>query len=130
MEEKKEYLKGYRRAKEEAEAITCSIQELKRDMELPAIENERSGKVQREQDKSRLKKLEQRLEDKKWEALNLHVEIEGSVMDMDAEAERSLLRYRYIAGMKWEDICDKMGYSWRQIHYLHNKALEHFQKTA
>lgn len=37
---------------------------------------------------------------------------------------RCLLRYKYIQGMTWEEICVEMDYSWRQIHRLHSKALE------
>jgi hypothetical protein len=34
-----------------------------------------------------------------------------------------LLRYRYINNMKFEEIAVKMGYCWKQIHRLHNNAL-------
>lgn len=37
---------------------------------------------------------------------------------------RTLMRYRYIEGLKWEEICVKMGYCWRQIHRLHSEALQ------
>lgn len=37
---------------------------------------------------------------------------------------RTLMRYRYIDGLKWEEICVKMGYCWRQIHRLHSDALQ------
>lgn len=38
--------------------------------------------------------------------------------------ERMLMRYRYLDGLKWEEVCVKMGYSWRQTHRAHAKALE------
>ncbi len=34
-----------------------------------------------------------------------------------------LVEYRYIDNMRWEEICTKMHYSWRQVHYMHVKAL-------
>ena len=34
-----------------------------------------------------------------------------------------LVEYRYIDNMRWEEICTKMYYSWRQVHYMHVKAL-------
>lgn len=37
--------------------------------------------------------------------------------------ERQILRYRYVDGLRWEKICEKMNYSWSQIHRYHNKAL-------
>jgi DNA-directed RNA polymerase specialized sigma subunit len=46
---------------------------------------------------------------------------------MEDENEKDVLTYRYLRGMKWEDIAVKMGYSWRRIHYIHSKALENFR---
>lgn len=49
--------------------------------------------------------------------------VETAITALDPVA-RTLLRYRYIDGMKWEDICVKMNYSWRQTHRLHGEALK------
>ncbi|WP_051171813.1 hypothetical protein [Sporomusa ovata] len=35
-----------------------------------------------------------------------------------------LLELRYLRYESWEDIAEKMNYSWRNIHYLHAKALK------
>ena len=37
--------------------------------------------------------------------------------------ERKLMRHRYIEGLDWEEVCVAIGYSWRQTHRLHGKAL-------
>ena len=37
---------------------------------------------------------------------------------------RTLMRYRYIDGLKWEEICVKMSYCWRQVHRKHSEALQ------
>ncbi len=37
---------------------------------------------------------------------------------------RRLMRYRYIDGMRWEEVCVAVGYSWRQTHNIHAKALD------
>lgn len=50
------------------------------------------------------------------------LEIERAIEAMDPDA-RTLLRYRYIDGLKWEEICVKMNYSWRSVHRLHAAAL-------
>lgn len=42
--------------------------------------------------------------------------------------ERMLLRYRYLDGLAWEEVCVKMNYSWRQTHRLHSKALEELKR--
>lgn len=38
--------------------------------------------------------------------------------------EKILMRLRYIRGLRWEDICQEMHYSWKQIHRIHAAALE------
>ena len=41
--------------------------------------------------------------------------------------ERMLMRYRYIDGLKWEEICVKMNYGWSQIHVIHAHALRELE---
>jgi len=38
--------------------------------------------------------------------------------------ERAVMRYRYIQGIEWEEICVKMRYSWQHIHRIHKNILE------
>lgn len=38
--------------------------------------------------------------------------------------ERKLMRLRYIDGLRWEDVCEKMCYSWMQTHNIHSRALD------
>lgn len=49
--------------------------------------------------------------------------IEAAIKSLDPTA-RLLCRYRYIDGLKWEEISVRMNYSWRQVHNLHRRALE------
>lgn len=44
------------------------------------------------------------------------------------EREKLLMRLRYIDNLKWEEICVKMNYSWRQMHRLHSDSLKRLQK--
>jgi DNA-directed RNA polymerase specialized sigma24 family protein len=37
---------------------------------------------------------------------------------------RKLMRHRYIEGLPWEEVCVAVGYSWRQTHNIHAKALD------
>jgi hypothetical protein len=38
--------------------------------------------------------------------------------------QREVLEHRYLLGKKWEQICVDMHYEWRQVHYLHSRALK------
>lgn len=40
------------------------------------------------------------------------------------EREKRLLTLKYIEGMTWEEVAVDMDYCWRQIHYIHSKALK------
>lgn len=54
-------------------------------------------------------------------------EIKDRIEQLENEDEKDVLLYRYIKLMKWEDICTKMKYSWKQIHRIHSNALIHFK---
>ena len=37
--------------------------------------------------------------------------------------ERTLMRLRYIEGLSWQEVCDRIHYSWQQTHRIHANAL-------
>lgn len=37
---------------------------------------------------------------------------------------RALLRFYYVDGLTWDKVCEKMHYSWTQVHRIHGRALE------
>ena len=50
-------------------------------------------------------------------------EVEDLIAVLDDPVERRLMRCRYIEGKVWEEVCVDLGYSWRQTHRLHGRAL-------
>lgn len=50
-------------------------------------------------------------------------EIENLIDGLEP-GERRLMRCRYIDGMTWEEVCVRIGYSWRQTHNIHARILE------
>jgi DNA-directed RNA polymerase specialized sigma subunit len=52
-------------------------------------------------------------------------EVWNAINELDNAKEKEVLSYRYIRGMNWEQICDKIGKSWSHTHRIHNKALDH-----
>lgn len=44
-------------------------------------------------------------------------------IDTLGQQERMLMRYRYLDGLSWEEVCAAMHYSWRQVHRIHASAL-------
>lgn len=46
-----------------------------------------------------------------------------------AENYRNILRYKYLCGMKWQEVADKMGYSLRHTTKMHGWALVEYEKV-
>lgn len=44
--------------------------------------------------------------------------------------EQNVLSQYYINGLKWEEVCVKVGYSWTQVHRIHSSALQHLAGKA
>ena len=51
------------------------------------------------------------------------LEIEKAIETLPS-TERTIIRLYYIAGMKWEEVCVSIGYSWKQVHRIHGRALD------
>lgn len=67
-----------------------------------------------------LRELYERKRDEISEAM---LAIENAIEGLEP-VERTLLRYRYIYGMTWEQVSVAMNYSWRQTHKIHARALD------
>jgi len=71
----------------------------------------------------RAAKLYTRLLMKKYELIVALEEIEDAIDKLEP-IHRRLIREYYINGLKWEQVCDKIGYAWAQTHRLHREALK------
>lgn len=127
-EKKKEYLNRYRQAVRKYNSLQEQEKQLRSQMDGPkAIEYSDMPKAHKQTDLSdymvRLERILDRIANEKNEMQKIQLEIEEKIIDvMDGEQSR-ILYLRYIQFMKWEDICVEMGYSWRQVHNIHSKAL-------
>ena len=55
--------------------------------------------------------------------MNEEKEIEKFIDSLEDSRERVIMRYRYISGLEWEEVCVKAHYSWKHTHRLHSDAL-------
>lgn len=129
---KKEYLRKYLEAKRMQEVLEREIDELRLDRMIPGSPaqdgmphgsggGDLSGYV------ARLDELDRKLRAQMYKKIQLRAEITEKIDAMSDETESLLLRLRYIHGLKWEEVTAKMDYSWRAVHKIHSKALEHFK---
>jgi DNA-directed RNA polymerase specialized sigma24 family protein len=56
------------------------------------------------------------------------IRIETAIQSLSDSVERAVLGYRYIDGLTWEQICIKMNYSYRNVHYVHSSALKNISE--
>lgn len=55
------------------------------------------------------------------------LEIEQAIEPL-APTERTLIRLHYFKDLTWEQVAVEMGYTWRHVHRIHGKALDHLQR--
>ena len=54
-----------------------------------------------------------------------YIYIESCINQLEDPDERRILKWRYLSGLRWEKVCDKVGLQWAQTHRKHQDALRH-----
>ena len=132
-EQKKEYLKSYRRAIKREQDILDEIQRLRLDKMFPSVINDGMPHGSSHSDLSDyaaiLDEQIELLKEERLEKVRCYQKIERQIRQMENEDEQEVLRLRYILGMKWEEVAVKVDYSWKQTHRIHSSALQNFKMT-
>ena len=55
------------------------------------------------------------------------IHIEKVIALLSDPVERAIIGYKYIDGLKWEQICVKINYGWERTHYYHSRALQNIK---
>lgn len=128
---KKEYLLGFQKISRQLARLENELAEIRLNKYCPSCTSDgmphASGCSDLSSYMAKVDELEKKILKKKYNRLQKQQEIRNRIERMEDENEKDVLTYRYLRGMKWEDIAVKMGYSWRRIHYIHSKALENFR---
>lgn len=129
---KKEYLRRYGEAVRAEKQIEEEIRQLRLDTMMPAVVNDGMphGSSSGSDLSGYVAKVDAMIEDLKQQMearINIRREIIEKIEEMENETEKLILRYRYIHLLKWEEIAVKMDYSWKGIHKVHGRALQHFK---
>lgn len=128
LNEVKKELSGYRAAKRELHQIEQQIAILEAELyglKSPLLDGMPKGAggdsvlISRIVDRQNLLNLYQK---QKIELIQVQTKIETRIFDLES-IERQICRYRYLDGLRWEKICERMNYSWSQVHRYHNNAL-------
>lgn len=125
----KERLRNYQDIKKERKQLREKLDEIEAALYYPKIQqltgmpsNHAEGNPQEDLSLHHIE-LQERYKAKMEELAAEQLAIEEAIESLDAN-KRMLLRYRYIDGLKWEEVCIRMNYSWTQTHYHHGEALK------
>ena len=119
VEEKKKQLENYRAAFKDLMRLTKDYHRLiKLEEIIGPADNSFAGDAKKEivEEKVRLFKAASRLLKEKWK-------IEREIEELSNGTYALLLKYRYLEGFTWEEIAEQLNYSFRSVHYMHNRAL-------
>ena len=71
----------------------------------------------------KVEELEEKINQAIDELADIRMEIEAVLGQLEDDTLRELMEYRYIDGLAWEQVAEKMHYSWRHTCRLHGEAL-------
>ena len=123
----KEFLQNHLTKLEEAKGLEFEIQQMYQTLKSPIItgmpavhspDTDKLGNVLWKIQEKEIKYLA-----KLDVILNEEKDIEKVIDALKDSRERTIMRYRYISGLKWEEVCVKAHYSWQHTHRLHAQAL-------
>jgi len=130
-EQKKEYLKGYRSHVRRINRIETELAELRAMRSSMSASNDGmphgSGQSDLSGYAAELDHLERSLIKERYERVKTYKDIAIRIKKLKSENEKDVLFYRYIAGLAWWEIAEKMSFSERQILRIHGKARAHFR---
>lgn len=129
-EEKKEYLKQYQKHVRKIHRINSEIAELRSMKISPSVVNDGMPHGSNQSDMSgyaaELDRMIRELIEERYKRIKAYQEIVSSIKRLKSENEKDVLFYRYIRGLDWWEIAEKMRYGERHIYKIHGKALTNF----
>lgn len=128
---KKEYLRQYQKHVRRIHRINFEIAELRSMKISPSVVNDGmphgSGQSDMSGYAAELDRMIRDLIKERYKRTKAYQEIVQSIKKLRSENEKDVLFYRYIIGLDWWEIAEKMRYSERWIHKIHGKALANYE---
>lgn len=131
---KKEFLNSYQVAKRDVIRLEQQLAELRINKLSPSCQigdglphahniTDLSGYA------ARVDELESDITTARYKRIEVYEQVRDHIEAMEDEREKLLLTYRYIRGMKWEEIAVKMDLTWRHTLRIHGSALKNFMMS-
>ena len=132
-ERKKEYLRGYRTNRRRVNRIDGEVKELRelaesvKATDYSGMPHGSGNQKDLSDELARIDTLEKRLEQEREKCVESYISIENLIKSVKNEDENEVLFYRYVKGLRWWEIAEKMDCSERWVHKLHGRALGHLK---
>ena len=131
-EKKKEYLRQYTVHVRRVHRLTEEIAELRElKMSASAVANDGMPRGSDKSDLSgyvsKIDEMIRSLKNERGKRIMKFNDITRRIKTLENKNEDDVLFYRYIRGMAFWEIAEKMMFSERHIHRIHGKALEHLR---
>lgn len=130
-EQKKEYLKGYCNHVRRINRIETELAELRAMRISVSVDNDGmphgSGQSDLSGYAAELDRQERALIKERYDRIKTYKDIASRIKKLKSENEKDVLFYRYISGLAWWEIAEKMNYTERWVLKIHGKALVHFE---
>lgn len=126
---KKEYLNGYRKAVRRIRRIDEELEELQELAKSVKVTDysgmPHGGGTSKDlsDELARIDSLKRKLEREKEQGVESYISIEKCIGEVEDEEENDVLFYRYVKGLRWWEIAEKMECTERWVHKLHGRAL-------
>ena len=124
-----EELQAVRHTEQRMRALEIQLGAINRDLHSEAIQICESGDAM-----PRISKYLQECREelnREWdELIDSRNKVKQVINQITDGQYRDVLNLRYINALPWEQIAVELGYSWRQVHRLHKKAIAEFEKMA
>lgn len=132
-EKKKAFLRRYRECERREQEILEEIQRLRMDKMFPSVVNDGMPKGSQQSDLSdyvaAIERQIGRLKRERLKKVRTREQIDLAIRRMENPAEQRVLRLRYLCGLNWKEIGEKMGYNERQPQRIHGSALNNFKMS-
>ena len=137
-QEKQAYLQQYQEAKSRVTRIDIQLRQLRLDTMMPSIQSDGMPHAHNphglETYVEQYDDLSRQLVRAKQECLEVMKEISYNIDQMKGtKEEKNVLFYRYIAGLKWGDVADAVGYSRQHVSdrkRIYGQAIKNFNPSV
>ena len=130
-EKKKRYLREYRKSVSRLKRLGAELAEIKSMKASISVNNDGMPHGDGQSDLSgyvaSLDGLEREIVSERYQRIMKYQEIKTCIDSLEDSRENDVLFYRYVKGLDWWKIAEKMGYTERWILKLHGKALAHLE---